>query len=326
MTSHVTVSVSDTLPVVRAALLADARPERRWLVESLWARAGVGIVGGAPKCCKSWLALDLALSVASNTPCLGRFPVHDPGPALVYLAEDAPTDLKLRLSGLCRHRGLDLARVPLDVITAPALRLDLDRDRSRIDRTLRAHTPRMLLLDPFVRLHRVDENSAADVSALLAFLREMQREHDVAIVVVHHAKKGGTVHAGQALRGSGDFHAWTDSAVYVRRLRDHLAVTVEHRAAPAPEPFDLALVAIDDGPAHLDIIEPDDATATTHSDLRARLLELIAPRPAGISRDDLRSALHVRNERIGPLLAALAKDGFLTRERGNWKTVPVPQP
>lgn len=318
---------SDTLPVVRAALLADAQPERRWLIESIWARAGVGIVGGAPKCCKSWLALDLALSVASSTPCLGRFAVHDPGPSLIYLAEDAPADVKLRLSGLCLHRGIDLGRVPLDVITAPALRLDLDRDRCRIDRTLRAHRPRVLLLDPFVRLHRVDENSAGEVSALLAFLREMQREHDVAIVVVHHAKKGGLgAHSGQALRGSGDFHAWTDSALYLRRLRDHLALTVEHRAAPAPEPLDLALVGLDDGPVRLDIIDSRDATEPALSDLRSRLLDLLDASPDGISRDHLRSTLRVRNERLGPLLAGLTRDGLLTREHGAWRRVPVPHP
>ena len=54
------------LPFMRAASLGESNPERQWLVEPLWARAGVGIVGGAPKSCKSWLGLDLALSVATT--------------------------------------------------------------------------------------------------------------------------------------------------------------------------------------------------------------------------------------------------------------------
>jgi hypothetical protein len=37
------------LPVVRAADLDDPDSARRWLIEELWARAGVGIIGGAPK-------------------------------------------------------------------------------------------------------------------------------------------------------------------------------------------------------------------------------------------------------------------------------------
>jgi hypothetical protein len=96
------------LPFVRAGDLTDGSDRNDWLIESLWARAGVGILGGAPKCCKSWLGLDIALSVASHTPCLDRFHVLDSGPVLVYLAEDSSAIVKQRLLGICAHRSLDL--------------------------------------------------------------------------------------------------------------------------------------------------------------------------------------------------------------------------
>ena len=38
------------LPVVSAAELDEPDPDNRWLISNLWARAGVGIIGGAPKC------------------------------------------------------------------------------------------------------------------------------------------------------------------------------------------------------------------------------------------------------------------------------------
>jgi hypothetical protein len=39
-------------------------------------------------------------------------------------------------------------------------------------------------------------------------LRELQRRYALAVLVVHHAKKGaGSVRAGQALRGFSEFHA-----------------------------------------------------------------------------------------------------------------------
>jgi RecA-family ATPase len=96
---------TDLLPVVRAAHLEELRDERRWLVESLWARSGVGIIGGAPKCCKSWLGLDMALSIASATPCLATFPVVEPGGVLLYMAEDSAAVVKSRLAGLCIFRS-----------------------------------------------------------------------------------------------------------------------------------------------------------------------------------------------------------------------------
>ena len=49
-------------PTVRAALLPEPqRGDEPWLVEGLWMREAVGIIGGEPKCGKSFLALDLAV-------------------------------------------------------------------------------------------------------------------------------------------------------------------------------------------------------------------------------------------------------------------------
>src|SRR5204862_15615 len=70
--------------------------------------------------------------------------------------------------------------------------------------------PRLLLLDPLVRLHQLDENSSQEVSNLLGYLRALQREHDLAVALVHHTSKRAHARHGQALRGSGDLHAWTD--------------------------------------------------------------------------------------------------------------------
>ncbi len=151
------MSDQDTLPVVRASQLQDEDPQRRWLVDTLWARAGVGLIAGRPKLGKSWLGLDVAVSVASGTPCLDTFDVPEPGAALLYMAEDADADVKARLRGLCRHRGLDLEALPVYLITVPTLRLDRDRDQRRLYHTVAQRRPRLLLLDPFVRLHQINE-------------------------------------------------------------------------------------------------------------------------------------------------------------------------
>ena len=71
------------LPVEPAWRLAERDPELRWLVTQLWSWDAVGIVGGEPKCCKSFLALDLAVAVAAGVPCLRRFAVSNPGRVLL---------------------------------------------------------------------------------------------------------------------------------------------------------------------------------------------------------------------------------------------------
>jgi len=178
------------LPVELAYRLAERSQEHRWLVTGLWSEQAVGIVGGEPKCCKSFLALDLAVAVAAGVPCLRHFAVPRAGRVLLFAAEDALHIVRRRLEGISAAASVALANLDIQVITAPTVRLDLDADRRNLTETVARLQPRLLILDPFVRLHRIDENASGEVAPLLAYLRELQRRHDVAVLVVHHAKKG----------------------------------------------------------------------------------------------------------------------------------------
>ncbi len=316
----------EPLPVSRVAELDEPEDQTPWLVEALWSRAAVGFVAGQPKLGKTWLALDLALSVATATPCLDTFPVPEPGDVLVYLAEDHPTVVRQRLAGLCQHRAIALEHVPVHVITAATLRLDLERDRARLTETVQIIRPRLLVLDPLVRLHRKDENHAGDVAELLAFLRHLQRAHDLAIVVVHHMRKSTAAHGGQALRGSGDFHAWTDSALYLRPAREAIALNAEHRGAPAPQPLYLQLHSQPDGSqTHLEILTAGQSNTTPISNhavpLPERLLDLLSPNSPPLTRSQLREKLHVNNQRLGDVLAELQNRGVLQRYPRGWSRV-----
>jgi len=225
----------DALPCQLASRLALEPRKERWLVEGFWSERAVGIVGGEPKSCKSFLALDLAVSVASGTPFLRRFPVHGKGRVLLFCAEDSLHVVRARLEGIALAAGVDFAALEVFVITCPSLRLDLKEDRERLGATVEALRPRLLVLDPFVRLHRIDENVAAEVAPLLEGLRALERRFEVAIALVHHAKKGaGGARGGQALRGSSELHAWGDSNLYLRKKERGLYLAVEHRAAASP--------------------------------------------------------------------------------------------
>jgi hypothetical protein len=314
------MSGEQVLPVVRVAELASDEIAERWLVEQLWCAQSVGVIGGAPKCAKTWLGLDLALSVATGTPCLGKYTVPERGRVLVYLAEDALPVLRERIEGMARHRGLDLDQVEIYVITAPVLRLDNDRDRERLWETIRRLRPRLLLLDPLVRLHGVDENHAGEVAELLAYIRSLQRQFSLSVLLVHHTRKNAAdgVAAGLGLRGSGDIHAFGDSNLYLRRTEEHLILSSEHRAAPASAPVYLELVARDAATTHLEVIaEPADENGRT---LEEQVLDLLAGGQT-LTRTRLRDALAVNNERLGTVLEALQRAGRVGRTPRGWQSV-----
>jgi len=305
------------LPICRANELDILQPEKLWLIESIWARCAVGIIGGAPKCYKSWFGLDMAVSVATGTHCLGRFAVKQPGPVLVFLAEDALPAVRARIQSLCVQRNLDIERLDLYVITASTLRLDIAVDQQRLNATLAYLNPRFLLLDPLVRLHRLDENSAADISKLLGFIRDMQRTYHTAIALVHHASKKHRAQPGQALRGSSDLHAFGDSNAYLTRRKKRIVLSVEHRSAKSMDPLEMQLASRENGSAtHLEIVADTASNAT--GSLQQRTLLLIQNSTRPMTRTRIRQQLRVNNQRLGDTLAKLDKQALVLKTSTGW--------
>jgi AAA domain len=304
------------LPVRRPHQLDLRTVQQNWLVEGLWAEQAVGLAGGEPKCCKSFLALDLAVAVATGAPALRHFPVINPGPVLLYAAEDPPHAVRQRLRGISEAADVDFDTLDLHVITAATLRLDLAEDRARLKATVRRLRPKLLVLDPFVRLHRIDENAVAEVAPLLGFLRTLQRRYATAVLLVHHARKGAThVRGGQALRGSSDLHAWGDSNLYLRRQHQRLLLTTEHRAAPAQENLPLELRAEGDALALHVVDDPSPPTLTnvTPDRIDARIHEILARAQTPMRREVLRRVCRVRNQTLGDALARLLHTGRIKR-------------
>jgi len=289
------------------------------LVTDLWSADAVGIVGGEPKCCKSFLALDLAVAVASGTPGLRRFSVPKPGRVLLYAAEDALHIVRSRLEGICAAAGIGLRDLDVHVITAPTLRIDLAADRDRLEQTVADLAPRLLVLDPFVRLHRIDENASGEVAPLLAYLRELQRRHNLAVLLVHHAKKsGGRLRAGQALRGSSEFHAWGDSNLYLRREGSKLTLTVEHRAAPSTPAIELELVSHNESLA-LQVLTSAPLVNPTVKSIDERITAALIDASQPLSVSQLRPLCRVRKATLCERLTAMTAAGHLHRDADGYR-------
>ena len=310
------------LPYLRAAELEDKTAETSWLVDGLWGEEAVGILGGEPKCYKSFLSLDMAVAISSGLPCLGRYQVSNPGRVLLYAAEDSPRIVKTRLMGVAAARGVSLAACDIQVITAERLRLDQQKDLESLDETVATLRPRLLILDPFVRLHRIDENSSSEVAAILGNLRIIQKRHKTSILVVHHAKKsGGGMRAGQALRGSSEFHAWGDSNLYMRRTPSgHLSLSVEHRAAASLPGVPVAL--IEDGEKlSLEIQTGADdniAPAPVKATPADRIKQTLAAKMEPMSLSALRDSCGIRTATLCETLKDLLDGGAINRTKNGY--------
>lgn len=316
-----------SLPTMPAYSLRERSEEQKWLVDQLWTVGGVGIIGGEPKCCKSFLALSMAVAVSSGTTCLGQYKVWQQGRVVLYAAEDAPHIVKGRLDGICKSNNLNLESLDIHAITVPTLRLDKVCDQERLKNTVEKLRPQLLILDPFVRLHRIDENASGEVAAILASLRDIQRTYQTAIIVVHHSRKGAAMaRAGQALRGSSEFHAWGDVNLYLRRDRhDQIHLSIEHRDAKSQTGIPIQLLE-ENGSIILKVASDNRIDQRIKKISISDQIEKICEQEgAHFSFTEIRSKVGARAANVGEAIRELISKGQLQKVPGGFRKVPLPQ-
>ncbi len=100
----------------------------------------------------------------------GRMP--RPG-VLLYAAEDAGHVVRQRLQGIAAAADVHFDDLDIAVIDTPVLRLDRKADQAKLAATVDQARPRILILDPLVRLHGVDENAVGEIAPILAYGNQM---------------------------------------------------------------------------------------------------------------------------------------------------------
>ena len=242
--------------------------------------------------------------------------MHTPGPVLLYAAEESAATLRCRLQTITSLRGLDFDQLDVRVIVTNSLRLDRPDDQARLDATVTLHRPVLLILDPLIRIHMADENASADIAALLGYLRALQRKCGTAIALVHHVRKqvSSSTGAGYSLRGSSDLYAWLDSFLYLRKNRDQLTLSAEHRSAPPLGPLQLELASLPDAGVQLKTAALADPEADVAEDpLLSRIMLLLTNARESCTVEALRAKLQVRNQRVVLALRQLCSEGKVQR-------------
>lgn len=222
-------------------------PRPRWLVEGIWTRGGCGFISGAPKSYKSWLAIDLAVSVASGSPLLGEHRVVAPGPVLYLQEEDSLATAVDRLDHVVEGRspgahwggvmGTDSGSVtwepgsgmPIDIQAHTGIVLSDPRWHAWLAERVRTYGYRAVIIDTLTTtVGDVDLDKAVDLQTrVLRPLRELAQTYDCSVVIVHHSRKNtGGARRGSNMLGSVALHGWVDCALYLERDEESGEITV----------------------------------------------------------------------------------------------------
>lgn len=235
-------NTTELIPTIQISDIPDTPTQ--YLIDQLWLEGSVGFISAQPGSYKSWLAADMALSVASGTPVLGQFSSQK-GPVIFFNAEDDPSRVtKKRIQALAVAKQIDLSEIELYILKTDTLRLDDEETCLKLKATVKKIKPKLLILDPLRNLHLKNEDKSDEMLPILLFLRSLQHQYNCSVLLVCHEKKPNTARGERResmTRGSNIIEGWRDTAIYLDRLVNHTKVKIYHRAAPMPNPFHFEL-------------------------------------------------------------------------------------
>jgi hypothetical protein len=191
-------------------------PKRQWVAPGYALRGAVTVLAGAGGVSKSSLAAAWGAALALGR-AMGEFKPAAPGKALIFNVEDDSTEQRRRLSAILRQ--FDATPVDLGgrlVRVGPfqtGMLFEREQSSGHVSPTaaydqlielIEAERPDLVILDPLVELHGVDENDNTAVRSIIAQLRALAVTYNMGVLLVHHSKKGTAQSAGEvdSLRGA----------------------------------------------------------------------------------------------------------------------------
>ena len=259
-------------------------PAIEWMVEGILPRASVTLLAGEPGSYKTWLALALLRGVASGGNFLGCKCAQA---NVLYLDRENPLAvMRERLAVLGIDSLVDSRIWGGWLADAPPCIGDF-----RILEMARERRP-LIIFDSLIRFHAAaDENSATEMSMVMADLRALANA-GATVVVLHHKPKS----EGSHYRGSSDIAGGVDTAWSVSRDRGAGLLRLECFKSRFVEEFSMTLRPELAGEGDFVVTDAPEV-ATEQSDVE-KLAEAIRRNP-GQSKERLIQASGVRHSHAG---------------------------
>jgi hypothetical protein len=233
---------ADVFPVYDVHYLRNMPPVE-WLVDGLLTKHGFSVLYGSPGAGKSFLAIDIALSVAYGKAW------HDCATqqgAVLYIAGEGVGGLGKRIKAWQAHYQLT-ADVPFYVLPT-AVRFREPEDVERLLRTIDSLNTKFsaVFVDTVARaLLGGDENSATDMGLFVDACETVKRHAGCAVIGIHHSGKDAT----RQMRGSTALTGAVDASIKVSKLEETVTLTTEKQKDAEPMPdvaFTMTPVALID--------------------------------------------------------------------------------
>jgi hypothetical protein len=280
---------------------------------------GCSLLAGTPKLGKSWMVLEMALAVAAGGACLGGIDC-EPGAVLYLALEDNLRRLRSRIRKVW---SLDID-LPNNIVP-DRLHFATEWPRANVGgiEAIRAwlaeHTDaRLVIVDVLAMFKAISGKTdqtqyEADYLAVKA-LQEVASDTGVAIVIVHHTRKGaGDLDPFEAISGTLGLSGAADTGLVLRR--DGSGVTLYGRGRDIEE-IETA-VTFDRVTCRWTALGA--ASEVRRTDERTIILDALFASPDPMSPTELADVTSMSNQNVRQMLHRMVKDGdVLKLSRGSY--------
>lgn len=164
------------------------------LVRGLFPQVGTTCLYGAPGTGKSFVALDVVLSVAAGLDVLGRRSLQG---AAVYLSTEGSSGLRARAIAWALARGIDISNLPVALIEEPRRLREPGVVATLIDRIKRLEASsgvpcRFICIDTLSQCLFGEENGQEAMAEFTGEMTRIAKAIGTQVCVVHHTGKDKT--------------------------------------------------------------------------------------------------------------------------------------
>lgn len=226
--------------------------ETHWLIEDWILESSVMLMVAPPERYKTWLAVDMAISVSTGLPFLGKYPINKTGPVLFIQQEDFGPNLIKRFEVVERGKYAN-SNIPMEFeVTGNSVRirwaksadheiyfhvdgeLSLENPEAirRLRETVEKIKPVLVIIDPLYSLGKSDDYFASLADTIRSEVKAIRNASGAAFLFVHHTSKGNSPDGSDPTQrekgfGSQLLNAASEGVINVYRPKDSNDHTVE---------------------------------------------------------------------------------------------------
>ena len=207
----------------------DSLPPKPIIKDGILLDKTILAVIGPAKTKKTFLCMNFAKAIASGGSFAG-FEASGTNKVMYLCAEGGYFPNRDRIKIIAK----DLDEQMLESVIFPQyvnLTLNNPEDYSLVKDLISEHSPSVLIIDPFIRFHDVDENTSNCISGIFKLFRELIEMYSISIILVHHAGKDPS----RGGRGSSVITGEYDSAIYLIKKTDCTKMVFDMRHVETPD-------------------------------------------------------------------------------------------